>query len=222
MPTVHFLRLDISFLFEGPKCSCFILTCYRLNIQILSIQALLTARGKDEIISEPACGTTYQLQIESSFHLYPCKFALFHTLIVMHTIWRRLLQWFMSIMTLWCAMKFSARESPPSLHNRWNHLDKCQNFFFFFWSQFLPFGPINLVNILPCHIHSFITFGLKWHIILFHAGATQKCMSNCNRLFSFFDKQFLLIVDHHDTSFMSLWNQTTLQIFLSVLLSLLF
>lgn len=41
-------------------------------------------QGKDEIISEPgwACGTTCQLLIMSSFHLYPCKFALFHTVIV--------------------------------------------------------------------------------------------------------------------------------------------
>lgn len=123
-------------------------------------------QGKDEIISEPgwACGTTCQLLIISSFHLYPCKFAPFHTVIVIHTIWRRLLQRFMSVMTLWCVMRFSARESPPSLHNRWNHLDECQNFFFFvtvfaFWpNKFRQYFAMSCSFILVHFIWTEITY----------------------------------------------------------------
>lgn len=94
-------------------------------------------RGKNEIISEPgwACRTTCLLLIIWSFHLYPCRFVPIHTVIVMHTIWRRLLQRFMSTVMLRCVMQFSARESPPSLHNRWNHLDECQNQYFSFPKQ---------------------------------------------------------------------------------------
>lgn len=73
-------------------------------------------RGKNEIISETgwACGTTCLLLIICSFHLYPCRFAPIDTVNVMHTIWRRLLQRFMSTMVLRCVWCSSV---PGNLHH---------------------------------------------------------------------------------------------------------
>ncbi len=85
------------------------------QIQIVSLQMLSTAgaKMKSSLNQGGPAGLLVLLLIIWSFHLYPCRFAPIHTVNVMHTIWRRLLQRFM---TLWCCGVWCS-SVPGNLHH---------------------------------------------------------------------------------------------------------